>query len=164
MQNRIENDIEKIIEKLKTHIYPVKDWGWEKGIETTNSWKEKEKYDLTNNEAIEIRITNTTEKEMDEWFSSKEVDGDVVYMCNFCEKGFSESINVWQHLINTHEKDIKTFSSDVIDTMDEKENVCLEKMCVDLKSCWCAHRDKEFGQELDERRTKELEKIRRKRN
>ena len=53
---------------------------------------------------------------------SEVVDGDAVYMCNLCDKEFSESNNVRQYLMNTH-----------ID--DKKQNKYLDKMCVDLKSC-----------------------------
>ena len=163
MQNRMENDLEKIIEKHKTDICKLKTENEKKELRL-QILERKYIYNVTNNEVIESRIPNKTENKMDECFQSEVVDGDVVYMCNFCDKGFSETNNVTQHLINTHEEEFKTFSSDVINTMGEKENKCLEKMCVDLKSCWCAYRDKEFEQELEERRTNELEKIRSKRN
>ena len=95
---------------------------------------------------------------MDDCFQSEIVNGDLVYVCNLCDKGFYEIDKLKLHLMKTHEEEISTFAADNTE-MIVNETKCEEKICRDLGSCWCEFRDKEFEQKIDEWRTAELEKI-----
>ena len=74
-------------------------------------------------------MLKTNCNECDVWFQSEIVDGDLLYVCNLCEKEFSETDNLKEHQMKTHEVEIGTYAAGADESVTfMKETKCEYKI------------------------------------
>ena len=54
------------------------------------------------------------EEDLDEWFQTEVVQGETVYVCNLCDKGFEDINKLKKHLICKHKDAIVVLSSNAV--------------------------------------------------